>query len=454
MKTLIEKLGALLSTGTSTQADALFEARALLESELSHDEKRDAVYRALERSGNTPDGSYFYRYIADVYDNDFIYEQREAGVEKLFKRAYSIDGAGDALLGQATEVRREVTYVPIGEAQPGAVVEAAQNAAGVKPLREAFISLRERSINDAGVMRIKAISPGWGSSGYYSREVLERDFKSAFPKGTLMFADHATPAQEAEQPEGKTFNTVGAFVSDPVYEVAGVDGEGAYVDVEVFTDYREAIDTRAPYIGVSINGGGDYHIGEADGKSGPIIDAITVGKSVDVVTRAGRGGKILSLQESLRQNPAGAPPAMTQPTQENNNSMNEQEAIALRETNTKLETRAARLEERDIARDARDMAASHVAGVEMPQLTRERLAESLSHNPPVKASDEGRELDRDAFKTVIEKAVDSEIKYLAAVTESGAVRGMGAAATTAKKTEGKSLNESAGLAGARANLGL
>ena len=65
-----------------------------------------------------------------------------------------------------------------------------------------FIPLSERAVRRDGTMSLKIIQPGWGSSGYYPKEVIERDIPKVFPAGTKMYWNHATATEEMERPEG------------------------------------------------------------------------------------------------------------------------------------------------------------------------------------------------------------------------------------------------------------
>ena len=67
-------------------------------------------------------------------------------------------------------------------------------SAGIEPL----------AFKESGAINplVKIISPGRGSSGYYTKELLERDGPQIFKRGTLMYINHATAAEEAARPEG------------------------------------------------------------------------------------------------------------------------------------------------------------------------------------------------------------------------------------------------------------
>jgi hypothetical protein len=135
----------------------------------------------------------------------------------------------------------------------------------------------------------------WGSSGYWPAKVLERDGPKAFPSGTLMYLNHPTATEEAERPERDVRDLAAQTVSAPVYE-----GDGLYADVEVFPHAAQLVESLASKVGLSIRGEGTASMGEAAGRSGLVIESLDVGHSVDFVTRAGAGGKLVSLLEAAR----------------------------------------------------------------------------------------------------------------------------------------------------------
>lgn len=173
---------------------------------------------------------------------------------------------------------------------------AADDAAA--PLYEQFTPLCERAVRPDGTIGIKIIGPGWGSSGYYGRPVLERDVPRVFPPGTQMFWNHDTPTEEMERPEGDLSRLAAVTVSSPIWLDNGPKGPGMYADARPFAGYAEAIDEIGEHIGVSIRALGRQTLGEAEGKQGRIIQELVAGKSVDFVTVPGAGGAILSVFES------------------------------------------------------------------------------------------------------------------------------------------------------------
>lgn len=165
-------------------------------------------------------------------------------------------------------------------------------------LSESFSPLCEKSVRADGTVGIKLIGPGWGSGGYYSEAVLQRDIPRAFPAGTHMYWNHPTATEETERPEGDLNNLAAVLVSEPRWEPNGLRGAGMYADAKVFTGYAEAVDQIGDHIGVSIRGYGSKAAGEAEGKTGLIVQEISGGRSVDFVTKPGAGGAVLSIFES------------------------------------------------------------------------------------------------------------------------------------------------------------
>jgi len=145
-------------------------------------------------------------------------------------------------------------------------------------------------------MRIRIIEGNrWGSSGYYPREVLERDGPTAFPIGTHMYLDHPGEEESWDRPERTIRDLAATITSTPAYE-----GDGLYADVNVYSHMAPVISEVAEDIGVSIRALATSKPGERDGRSGMIITSLVEGISVDFVTRAGAGGKIVQLIESAK----------------------------------------------------------------------------------------------------------------------------------------------------------
>jgi hypothetical protein len=303
------------------------------------------------------------------------------------------------------------------------LAEAGSVGEGTSPLQGEIVPLIERSVRSDGTVPIKMIAPGWGSSGYYSAELLRRDGPQAFPAGTQMFWDHATASEESERPEGSLRRLAAVTVTQPAFQEKGPAGPGLYAEAKVFGQYAAALEELAPHIGVSIRGHGVVKSGEADGRKGLIVEKLLPGRSVDFVTTPGAGGQVLSLFEAAR---AGRDPSTPLRSAQDDNHqgrvrMNEQEIKDLQEAKQTAETELARLREVLLLREAKDVAAAELAKSEMPEVTRARLLESLAAKPVIS---EGK-LDVPAYTALIEKTVKDELTYLAGVTGSGKITGMG-----------------------------
>ena len=144
---------------------------------------------------------------------------------------------------------------------------------------------------------IKLIAPGAGSTAYYPKEVLERDGPKVFKAGTHVYLNHPTAAEEASRPEGDVNNLAGVLSSNAVYHEAHAKGPGLYGRMKVFQDHAQTVEEKAPHVGMSIRASGVAESGKTrEGR--PVLKELTSAESVDVVTRAGAGGMILT--ESAR----------------------------------------------------------------------------------------------------------------------------------------------------------
>lgn len=143
--------------------------------------------------------------------------------------------------------------------------------------------------------RVKVIESGWGSSGYYRNDVLATYGPTVFKKGTKVFMNHPSMSEASDRPERDVHQLAGKLASDAVFQ------EGAlFADIEFYSHYAPIIREMAEDVGLSIHAFGEASVGEAEGRTGPIIETLVADPltSVDVVTVAGAGGKFLTLLES------------------------------------------------------------------------------------------------------------------------------------------------------------
>jgi hypothetical protein len=148
---------------------------------------------------------------------------------------------------------------------------------------------------DSTKREVTIIEAGWGSSGYYPKAVLARDGATAFPKGTHMYMNHPTMTEDVEIPERKVEALAAVLTADPVMK-----GNALVAEAEVFQHWTPVVNAVADAIGTSIRAMGEHVHGEAEGKEGSIITALTEGLSVDFVTLPGAKGKVGPLIESAQ----------------------------------------------------------------------------------------------------------------------------------------------------------
>ncbi len=103
---------------------------------------------------------------------------------------------------------------------------------------------------------VKIINEGRGTSGYYTKKVLERDGPKIFTPGTLMYINHATPAAEAQRPEGDWNKLAAVTTGKAFWDDNGKDGPALYAPAKVFSNYATQVAEKAPHTGVSIRASG------------------------------------------------------------------------------------------------------------------------------------------------------------------------------------------------------
>ncbi len=353
--------------------------------------------------------------------------------------AKSIGRAGPGNLGSAALKRNIIAIAKkkglSGELpdtwKDGDSKEAAATATADARLVEAAafsaeINLREAATSALNPL-VKIISPGRGTTGYYTEALLKRDGPEIFKRGTLMYINHATPAEEAARPEGDYSKLAAVTTGDAYWDANGKDGAALYAPAKVFAGVAAEVADKAPYTGISINARGQYAEAASglpkaglkaaeskiapDGKPG-LIGKLTGADSIDLVTKAGRDGKLLL--ESAVENPQ----------QGAESDMDEATAKKILESNRKLHERLA-------LNDARTSASQQLETVRLPDATKKRLIERLVGMAPTNA--EG-DLDTVAFKTLLEAEVKDEAAYLSSLTGGQIVTGMGDAGQGSQPT--------------------
>lgn len=361
-------------------------------------------------------------WVKDYFEDEVVYEWSG----KCWRAPYTIadddDGHPVATIGDPTEV--EIAYLDVTES-----IEAEVGGD--------VVELAERAVRDDGSILLKVIQPGWGSSGFYPKDVLERDAPTAFPAGTKMYWDHPTADEASARPE-RSLRDLAAETLEPArFREDGPAGPGAYARAKVFGSYAQPVEELAPHIGVSIRASGMKREGMAEGRKGAIIEKIVAGKSIDFVTQAGAGGQVLSLFEAAR---GGTLPAQSEGTQQevdvDEKRVQElieeatkpivEKATALESENKELRERVARHDEAALVASAREFVTKRMAAVMLPATTRQRLTESVSMGATLKDG----ALDTEALEKATDEALRVEVAYLQSVgVGTGAVRSLGESAS-------------------------
>ena len=302
-------------------------------------------------------------------------------------------------------------------------------------LREDGLSLLEKgSVRPDGTVDVRIIRPGKGTSGYYSPEVLKRDGPKAFTKGLHMYIDHPTVTEARERPERSVKDLALVLAEDSRYEDNHPEGEGLYAKARVKSGWRDFVNEYAADIGTSIRASGSGHKGMIDGKRMRIVDAIHPREnqgfpSVDLVTVAGAGGKILELMESVRYGIGSEMDEAATGREEDEESIMDETIVqelqeaakAAKAETARLREEVAQLREGKLLQDARAVVTRELARTVLPEITQKRLVDALSGNPPVKDN----LLDEPVLIETVKARAASESEYLAQLLDSGKVRGMG-----------------------------
>ena len=155
-----------------------------------------------------------------------------------------------------------------------------------------------KDTSTSGRMLVRLIDAGQGSSGYYPASTLQAAAESGvFGRGLHLYADHPGEAERLDRPERSIRDIAGVLTEDARYDD---DSQALVAEARVFGAWAPIIAEMHDVIGLSIRAAAEVSEGEHGGAPTTIVDRITEAASVDFVTRAGRGGKVLSLLESAR----------------------------------------------------------------------------------------------------------------------------------------------------------
>lgn len=297
-------------------------------------------------------------------------------------------------------------------------------------------SLLTEADKAVGKYPVKVIQPGWGSSGYYSETVLAAS--AQLFEGAQMFWNHPKSSDNYERPERDLRDLAGVLTSVR-YEETNANGAGIYGDAIVFEPFREALNEIGPYIGVSIRAGGKVHEGEAEGRAGLLIEEINLVQSVDFVTRAGAGGKVLAqfaeaarspynvLENANEEESMNLEEALNTIGERDNtiNGLNTQLSEAQGQIDT-LTQELARLNEAHMLTECGAIVAAELKESDLPDVTKERIQQEAGKFMATKDEDDKKKkLDKDKVKKSVQEAIKAEAEYISKLSGGINVTGMG-----------------------------
>lgn len=160
-------------------------------------------------------------------------------------------------------------------------------------MTQAILEARGVIVESAeGGLAVQYITPGIGSSGYYAPDVLsEAAGAGLFPKGMHLYIDHPSATDRSDRPERSVRDIGGISTSDGVWNEEAQAVE-AQIKILEGHSWLSDPDLRSA-IGLSIRAAGDVTEGTVQGRKMPVVEKLTEVFSVDFVTHAGRGGRIL-----------------------------------------------------------------------------------------------------------------------------------------------------------------
>ena len=132
--------------------------------------------------------------------------------------------------------------------------------------------------------RVRLITEGQGSSGFYAAEMLKECGPTAFPAGTFLYFNHQSPDKRDVR------DAFGVLAEDAIFED---DTKGLWADADIFETHREVVKSLSPYADLSIEAAG-----ELDENDNVTEISASPWNAVALVPRGGRDGKMAAILES------------------------------------------------------------------------------------------------------------------------------------------------------------
>lgn len=137
-------------------------------------------------------------------------------------------------------------------------------------------------LSQAGnLWEVVLITPGKGSSGIYTEDMLKNFGPKAFSAGSHSYIGHLSEGEQ-RNPE----KAIGVLAEDAVYE----EGRGLVGKLKVFKHWKDFVEEVSPYVGMSISAMGNGK----DTEEGYIVEELIpdIQNTIDLVSYAGRGGAL------------------------------------------------------------------------------------------------------------------------------------------------------------------
>lgn len=151
-----------------------------------------------------------------------------------------------------------------------------------------------------GIYEVTLITEGQGSSGYYSRELLEEYGPLTFNENRPMFANHPT---EEEFENGRDVTKLMARTIEAARLVEEDGVAKLKSKIKVRPEWQDFVEEYKDVIGLSIFASGEAREGEVNGNKTMIVESFDYTdpyRSIDFVVAAGRGGKVDRMVESAQ----------------------------------------------------------------------------------------------------------------------------------------------------------
>jgi hypothetical protein len=415
-------------------------ALSLQEAAMMHGDVANRLQSGLDDAHKGTNASaYYLNHSGTGKSGNVVYLKNGGHMQAPYSLGDTTDGSSAKV-----DIKKEKKVIPtMTYAQAGGDDEAREaertNAQDIRLVESCVISDLIHFRESSGALNplVKIISAGRGTSGYYTEALLKRDGPDIFKRGTLMYINHATNAEEAARPEGDYTKLAAVTTGDAYWDEAGKDGPALYAPSKVFSGVAAEVKEKAPYTGVSIRASGLYAeaaTGEAkkgvlfdeskiapDGRPG-LIGRLTRADSIDLVTKAGRDGKLLLESAILadfntgRNHDSGEDP------------MSEAVEKQLRETLQVQASELRKLKERGAKLDAADAITQYFTTVRVGEAVQREVARTLLERPL--PFTQAGDIDSPALTKLAEAETVRELEYIERVTGRKIVHNLGSPAPT------------------------